>query len=60
MKEKAAKLIAEKKAELEEKALELKLQSEKLDVSIFSNRSQIGALHPVNMTMDKIIDFLLK
>jgi phenylalanyl-tRNA synthetase alpha chain len=60
MKEKAAKLIAEKKAELEEKALELKLQSEKLDVSMFSNRSQIGALHPVNITMDKIIDFFTK
>jgi len=60
MKEKAAKLIAEKKAELEEKALELKLQSEKLDVSMFSNRSQTGALHPVNITMDKIIDFFTK
>ncbi len=60
MKEKAAALIAQKKAELEEKALELKLKSEKLDVSMFSNRSQIGALHPVNMTMDKIIDFFTR
>jgi phenylalanyl-tRNA synthetase alpha chain len=60
LKEKATKLIAEKKAELEEKALELKLKSEKLDVSMFSNRSQIGALHPVNITMDKIIDFFTK
>ena len=60
MKEKATTLIAEKKAELEEKALELKLKSEKLDVSMFSNRAQIGALHPVNMTMDKIIDFFTK
>jgi phenylalanyl-tRNA synthetase alpha chain len=60
LKEKAATLIAQKKAELEEKALELKLQSEKLDVSMFSNRSQIGAIHPVNMTMDKIIDFFTK
>ena len=60
MKEKATTLIAEKKAELEEKALELKLKSEKLDVSMFSNRAQIGALHPVNMTMDKIIGFFTK
>jgi phenylalanyl-tRNA synthetase alpha chain len=60
LKEKATKLIAEKKAELEEKALELKLKSEKLDVSMFSNRSQIGAFHPVNITMDKIIDFFTK
>jgi len=60
IKEKATTLIAEKKAELEEKALELKLKSEKLDVSMFSNRAQIGALHPVNMTMDKIIDFFTK
>jgi len=60
LKEKATKLIAKKKAELEEKALEIKLQSEKLDVSMFSNRTQTGALHPVNMTMDKIIDFFTK
>ena len=60
LKEKATNLIAQKKIELEEKALELKLKSEKLDVSMFSKRSQIGALHPVNITMNKIIDFFTK
>jgi phenylalanyl-tRNA synthetase alpha chain len=60
LKDKASKLIAKKKKELEEKALELKLKSEKLDVSMFSNRSQIGALHPITITMNKIIDFFTK
>ena len=60
LKEKATNFINKKKIELEEKALELKLQNEKLDVSMFSNRSEKGALHPVQLTMDKIIDFFTK
>jgi phenylalanyl-tRNA synthetase alpha chain len=60
LKDKATNLINTKKVELEEKALEEKLQAEKLDVSLYSNRSEIGALHPVQITMDKIIDFFTK
>jgi len=60
LKEKVLNAISIKKQELEEKALEEKLQSEKIDVSLYSNRSEIGALHPVQMTMDKIIDFFTK
>ena len=60
LKEKAINLINKKKKELEEKALELKLKSEKLDVSLFSNRSQIGASHPISITMEKIINFFTK
>ena len=60
LKEQATNFINKKKIELEEKALELKLQNEKLDVSMFSNRSEKGALHPVQLTMDKIIDFFTK
>jgi len=60
MKNKALDLIASKKIELENKALEEKLQEEKIDVSLYSNRSEIGALHPVQITMDKIIDFFTK
>ena len=60
LKEQATNFINKKKIELEEKALELKLQNEKLDVSMFSNRSEKGGLHPVQLTMDKIIDFFTK
>ena len=60
LKEKVLNAVAIKKQELEEKALEVKLQSEKIDVSLYSNRSEIGALHPVQTTMDKIIDFFTK
>jgi len=60
LKEKVLNAVAIKKQELEEKALEVKLQAEKLDVSLYSNRSEIGALHPVQITMDKIIDFFTK
>ena len=60
LKEQATNFINKKKIELEEKALELKLQNEKLDVSMFSNRSEKGGLHPVQVTMDKIIDFFTK
>jgi phenylalanyl-tRNA synthetase alpha chain len=60
LKDKATNLINNKKIELEEKALEEKLQAEKIDVSLYSNRSEIGALHPVQLTMDKIIDFFVK
>ena len=60
LKEKVLNAVAIKKQELEEKALEEKLQAEKIDVSLYSNRSEIGALHPVQTTMDKIIDFFTK
>ncbi|NPA55789.1 MAG: phenylalanine--tRNA ligase subunit alpha [Epsilonproteobacteria bacterium] len=60
LKNKAMELIAQKKSQLEEQALEEQLQAEKIDVSLYSNRSEIGALHPVQMTMDKIIDFFVK
>jgi len=60
LKDKVLNAIAIKKQELEEKALEVKLQAEKLDVSLYSNRSEIGALHPVQITMDRIIDFFTK
>ena len=59
LKDKALSLISEKKVELEEKALEEKLQSEKIDVSLYS-KSKKGAIHPITMTMDKIIDFFTK
>ncbi len=47
----------EKKAHLEEQALQEKLASEVEDVSLYGYESAKGALHPVKETMDKIIDY---
>jgi phenylalanyl-tRNA synthetase alpha chain len=60
LKEEALNLILKKREELEEKLLEEKMKSEQLDVTLFSNRSEIGARHPVTITMDKIINFFTK
>ena len=45
------------KAELEAAALEEKLLSEVIDVSLFGYEATKGSLHPVKATMDKIIDY---
>jgi phenylalanyl-tRNA synthetase alpha chain len=44
---------------LKAKAIEALLLSEKIDVSLYSNISNKGALHPVTETMDKIIDYFV-
>ena len=59
LKEKALNLIAEKKAELEEKLLEEQLKREKIDVTQFVPKTT-GAIHPITQTMNAIIDFFTK
>jgi len=59
LKDEANRLILDKKIELEAKALKEKLESEKIDVTLFNPQSQKGALHPVMETMDKIIEFFV-
>ena len=59
LKEKALKLIAEKKALLEEEILNQKLKLERIDVTLF-NPKTTGAIHPITDTMNKIIDFFTK
>ncbi len=44
---------------LKAKAIRALLLSEKIDVSLYSNISNKGALHPVTETMDKIIDYFV-
>ena len=44
---------------LAEAALEARLQSEAIDVTLYGGRSEKGALHPVMATMDKIIDYFV-
>lgn len=50
-------LFENKKTDLEAVALEKKLQSEEIDLSLYSPKQKTGALHPVMETMDKIIEY---
>ena len=65
-----AKSLNEKKAsllkffddrlkELKEEELNRLLESQKIDLSIYSSLQEKGALHPVKETMDKIIDYFI-
>ena len=42
--------------EMNEKALKLRLEKETLDVSIPGNQQEVGSLHPLNSTLNKLID----
>ena len=44
---------------LKSQELEQKMASEAVDIGLYSNISQKGALHPVRETMDKIIDYFV-
>ncbi len=46
-----------KKITLQTEALLIAMQAEAIDVSLFSTSSQVGALHPVMETMDKIVEY---
>jgi len=47
------------KNKLEKIALEAKLESEKIDVSLYGYEANKGALHPVKDMMDRIIDYFV-
>ncbi len=49
--------LQQKKEELLAKEIQRKLQSEKIDVSLYSVSGYKGAVHPVQHTMDKIIEY---
>lgn len=46
-----------KKEILEKQALEAKLKEEKIDVTKFNNEATCGAVHPVSLTMQRIIQY---
>ena len=46
-----------KKITLQTEALRIAMQAEAIDVSLFSASLQVGALHPVMETMDKIVEY---
>lgn len=51
-------LLQKRKAELESAALEAKLASEAVDISLPGRRIAQGALHPVTRTIDRIVALL--
>ncbi len=48
--------IATALSEMNKKALELRLKKETLDISIPSKQAKVGSLHPLNSTLNKLID----
>jgi phenylalanyl-tRNA synthetase alpha chain len=50
-------LINEQKTVLQTKLLQEQLQSEALDVSLYSTSCEAGALHPVMETMDRMVEY---
>lgn len=52
-------LISDKKNELEKKEINKTMKRDAIDVTLFNQKLQIGALHPVMATMDKIIDYFV-
>ena len=48
--------IATALSEMNKKAQELRLKNETLDISIPGNQTKVGSLHPLNITLNKLID----
>lgn len=59
LKQRLTEAFERKKAQLEATALEMRLKSEALDVTLYTPTPQVGALHPVMHTMDRIIDYFV-
>lgn len=51
--------IATRGAQLREKELEAKLESEKLDVTMPGNRHEIGSRHPLTIVLDELKDIFI-
>ncbi len=52
-------LLSERKMTLQTQELERAMKAESIDVSLFSQQSSRGALHPINETMDRIVDYFI-
>lgn len=55
-KQKVETLIADKKAELDKKAAELKLKEETIDITLPAKEIKKGGLHPLNHVVNDMID----
>ena len=51
--------ILEKRHELENLKLQERMKKEAIDVTLFDEGLNIGALHPITITMDRIIEYFL-
>ncbi len=52
-------LLSERKTLLQMQELEAAMKAEAIDVTLYSQRSMAGALHPVMETMDRIVDYFV-
>ena len=59
LKSKLTKEFDDKKASLLQRAKDEAMRADAIDVSLFSKIDQSGSLHPVNETMNTIIDYFL-
>ena len=59
IKQKIESMLATKKSELEEFELNQKIESQKIDVSLFHPTLSPTYGHPINITFDKIIDYFI-
>jgi len=57
LKSKFSELFDEKKSTLEQSELLSRLESERIDVTLFNTALKSGSFHPVNMIMSKITDY---
>ena len=49
-------VLAERKAALQSKGLELKLKAEKLDVTLPAGEKEVGRLHPITQTRNRMVE----
>ncbi|MBN2825945.1 MAG: phenylalanine--tRNA ligase subunit alpha [Campylobacterales bacterium] len=59
LKEQLQALFDEQYTKVKKLEIEAMLEAEKIDVSLYSNLSNKGSLHPLVETMDKIIDYFV-
>lgn len=59
LKDEAEEKINQKKEILERKFLQEKMRESAVDVTLFDEPLNVGALHPVMETMDKIVDYFV-
>lgn len=54
-----SELLNLKKLEFEQEELNVKMKKEAYDITLFNELSSSGALHPITITMNKIIDYFV-
>lgn len=59
-KERLTQAIAERKAVLEQAALDQRLASERVDVTLPGRSGQRGGLHPITRTLDRIVEIFAR